>query len=272
MNAEQFSEALGEIDERYLTEAEAYRPKKTPWIKWTALAACFALAVFLGAKFLARPAVKPEEPTGDGPPFVIVEGRRYTVSPYFEYREELPEGFAENGTVYSPDWQADLPLAQNPEDPLLIYLWQKIQNGDPPKEPTFAWFPYVDPALRGRDLLSYNGVLYISMWSAQYWDGSSKDVSETFYRESRSRFGDIRINRLPDSFVSVGTPDFIGHNLVPTGVLSANVELGEVFSDPNYSDAVLVSTHWYTHTKEEQRETRHDGYDVYIRYDGPLNH
>lgn len=47
MNAKKFSDALSELDPRYLEEALSYkrRTKKPVWLKWGALAACFCLVV-----------------------------------------------------------------------------------------------------------------------------------------------------------------------------------------------------------------------------------
>ena len=47
MNAKKFSDALSELDPRYLEEALSYkrRTKKPVWLKWGALAACFAVLV-----------------------------------------------------------------------------------------------------------------------------------------------------------------------------------------------------------------------------------
>ena len=48
MTAQEFSSALGQIDERYVYEALTYTPKKKchPWLKWGTIAACFCLAAF----------------------------------------------------------------------------------------------------------------------------------------------------------------------------------------------------------------------------------
>lgn len=50
MSTEKFSDAMGEINDRYLDEAISYHRnrKKLRWVKWTSLAACFALAAVLG--------------------------------------------------------------------------------------------------------------------------------------------------------------------------------------------------------------------------------
>lgn len=44
MNAEQFSSALGKVNDKYIMEAVTYeRKKKSGWLKWGAMAACFSL-------------------------------------------------------------------------------------------------------------------------------------------------------------------------------------------------------------------------------------
>lgn len=44
MNAEQFSSALGKVNDKYIMEAVTYeRKKKNDWLKWGALAACLGL-------------------------------------------------------------------------------------------------------------------------------------------------------------------------------------------------------------------------------------
>lgn len=44
MNAEQFSSALGKVNDKYIMEAITYeRKKKSGWLKWGAMAACFGL-------------------------------------------------------------------------------------------------------------------------------------------------------------------------------------------------------------------------------------
>lgn len=46
MNAEQFSSALGKVNDKYIMEAITYeRKKKSGWLKWGAMAACFGLIV-----------------------------------------------------------------------------------------------------------------------------------------------------------------------------------------------------------------------------------
>lgn len=50
MNTKKFSEAMSEIDDKYVEEAIQYQSKKKKqgWLKWGAMAACFALVAVLG--------------------------------------------------------------------------------------------------------------------------------------------------------------------------------------------------------------------------------
>lgn len=50
MNAKQFSDAMSELDTKYVDEALYYKKKakKPGWIKWGSVAACFAVAAILG--------------------------------------------------------------------------------------------------------------------------------------------------------------------------------------------------------------------------------
>lgn len=56
MNSKKFSEAMSELDNRYVDEAINYKKKakKSGWIKWGTMAACFAIAVVIGAGTLWR--------------------------------------------------------------------------------------------------------------------------------------------------------------------------------------------------------------------------
>ena len=49
MNAAQFSSALGKVNDKYIMEAITYKQKKkSGWLKWGAIAACFAVILAIG--------------------------------------------------------------------------------------------------------------------------------------------------------------------------------------------------------------------------------
>lgn len=54
MNAVQFSNALGKVNDKYIMEAITYeRKKKSGWLKWGMVAACVSL-IFFGIWSLAQ--------------------------------------------------------------------------------------------------------------------------------------------------------------------------------------------------------------------------
>jgi len=70
MNAIEFSNALGKVNDKYIMEAATYkRKKKTGWLKWGALAACFGLILTVGIIVLKGPSgiVLPPNPNPNVP-------------------------------------------------------------------------------------------------------------------------------------------------------------------------------------------------------------
>lgn len=56
MNAKKFSDAMSELDTKYVDEALNYKKKvkKPIWVKWSAMAACLAVVFFIGVSVLTR--------------------------------------------------------------------------------------------------------------------------------------------------------------------------------------------------------------------------
>lgn len=74
-----FSEAMGELDDRYISEAISYRPKakQRGWMRWAACAACLALVFAVAGRWNAA---KNQLPLSDRSANVTV---RYTNGPFF---------------------------------------------------------------------------------------------------------------------------------------------------------------------------------------------
>ena len=101
--------------------------------------------------------------------------------------------------------------------------------------------------------------------------------AHSFFVENESgRYGfaihsaDLYLFHTKVAFLSLGLTEFSGYDSLPTGTLSSNVGALEVYAHPDQPDLILVSTQWYTATKEEGGQTLHTGFNVYIRYDCPL--
>lgn len=248
-------------------------------MKWGALAAVLCIAaVFAVSAMFRRPAGSLDDTMdpGDGPPSLAVSGANYVVSHHLAVSDELPDGFVHAGEANVGGFEG-CPYYTNPDMPEWVYVYHEVYTDGTvdatgtlnSTEPHDAYVRYVDSRLRGRDLVCCNGAYYISMWSAQTY-GSSPDVSHEYYGRMKSAYG-VRIEgAAPDGFVSAGRAEFSGYDMIPRGGLASNTDVSEVYVNPDEPDVVLVPTGWYTHTKEESEETRHEGYNVYIRYDCPL--
>ena len=118
MTNKQLFEAIGEI------EPTTAQKQPRHWLRWTALAACLLLVN--GAAWLLRP--QPEAPTTDaqspevGPPAIVVDGRRYTVSPYVAVSEDCPEGYVYGGTSEFGDYYV------NPAVPEWVYVHCEVRT------------------------------------------------------------------------------------------------------------------------------------------------
>lgn len=78
MNTKKFSEAMGEIDNRYVEKSANYhsKQKKHGWVKWGAMAACLAIIVSTGI-LISRQTTNPIYPNQDGE--VMIETSNLTI-------------------------------------------------------------------------------------------------------------------------------------------------------------------------------------------------
>lgn len=280
MRGHELLEAIENLDPAYI-DAAAKKPKSKHmgWIKWVAIAAslCLVLACTLSVIFREMP----DQPLdtmnpADGPPSLIVNGRDFYISSRLAVSNELPEGFAYAGNA-SVGGFVDCPYYTNPDMPEWVYVYHEVMtDGTVDSTGTLnrteqhnAYVRYVDVRLRGKDLICYNGQYYISMWSVSTY-GSEPDVSADYFEAMQTAYG-IRIaGDAPAGFVSAGIAEFSGFDTVPRGELTSNAGAYEVYVNPDEPDVVLMATQWYTAAVGENGETKHNGFNVYIRYVCPL--
>lgn len=277
MNMNIFSKALEDIDSRYLEEVLMFQPKHQGHSirKWTTLAACLCMVIALAAVLprLLKNDPAPSDPEvsedGGGAPQVIINDTCYIVSPYLAVSKECPSGFTLGGTITSGELES-CEYYVNPDIPEWVYVHQQVTIGDtldetgsiPTVAPYMAYLRYVDASIRGMHFVCYQDQLYVSMWSA-----SSRYVDAEVYDLIREQY-DLRIEgETVEGFSLVGTAEFTGLDTIPKGDLSSNTENAQVYANPAVPDVLLVSTSWYTATKEEQGETLHTGFNVYVRCD-----
>ena len=280
MRGSEFLDKMEHIAPEFIEEAEEkQKRRKNLWIKWVAAAACICIiAVAVSSVDFYEPPQEPEtSDPGEGPPNLILDGIRYLISPHADsVFLELPEGFVYAGETDTGGFE-DCPYYINPDMPEWIFVYHEVRtNGEVdasgtivPAEPHNAYVRYVDERLRGKDLVCVSGDYYISMWSAKPY-GDYPDVSAEYYDLMETKYG-IRIEgEPPEGFVLIGTTEFSGHDTVPKGALASNEGEFEIYINPDNPEVIYVSTFWYTATADENGETRHEGFDVYIKYDCPF--
>ena len=282
MNRKDLYNAVNEVDDDILERSEtASGSKKKPvWLKWGAIAACLCLVVSIAIPVLFQQSPDTPHDTmdpSDGPSSLVVNGVSYLISPHLAVSNDLPDGFVHAGEASVGGFE-NCPYYTNPDMPEWVYVYHEVSTDGKVDatgtlnrtEPHNAYVRYVDERLRGKDLVCYNGEYYISMWSAQDY-GSAPDVSHEYYDKMENTYG-IRIEGdAPAGFASVGIAEFSGNDTIPRGMLVSNAGAYEVYANPGDPDVVLVATTWVTAPVGENGETNHSGFNVYIRYDCPLD-
>ncbi len=290
MRSENLAKAIGEIDDELIYSAVNDKPKANKFSlkKFIPFAACICAAlVLIIPLFFDGATLHPEEPqsakpgenlggtegggpTEEGPPSFEYNGRVYMVSSYSSIENELPEGYTEAGTA-NIGGLANVPFFVNPDIPEYVYVYHLVYtNGEVdasntliPTEPHYAYVLYLDECLRGDDLIAYNGEMYISLWSADYYT-KTQDVTEEYYNYYHEKY-DLRIEgEAPEGFELAGTTVFTGHDTVPNGELASNIGEEEVYFNPDEPNVLLFGTVWHTVSGA------HYGYNVYIKYDCPF--
>lgn len=94
MKREEFAEVLADIDERHLVEARSERRggKRGIWLKWGAMAACFALLLGVGILHAERQTV-PDADADDR----TLDGAYYSIGVEESRDENKPSGMEESG-------------------------------------------------------------------------------------------------------------------------------------------------------------------------------
>jgi len=249
-----------------------------PKARWLILciAACLVLAAALALPRISGGEEEPSygEPAGgnDGRYFEL-NGRTYgRPGRASDITNELPEGFSLAGQITVAG--EEVPYYTNPETPQLLYIRTTVTtNGevDPTghivrTEPHLGYILYAEDGLYHRDLISYNGKLFLSMWSAVSY-GEDPDVPDAFYTYVQETY-DLTTDSLPEGFVSVGTAEFSGFNTIPTGPLSFNGRIGsneapiEVFANSAADDVIFAAV-----VSSPTRPSSSGEYDTFIRCD-----
>lgn len=103
MNAEKFSEAMGELDSRYIDEAVRYHPKtrKRLWARYCAAAACLALLCAAAIFFFPADNRVVSFGPADAPPMIFINDTLYQQSPSQTSFPEPKDDFVYLGVIES---------------------------------------------------------------------------------------------------------------------------------------------------------------------------
>lgn len=218
-----------------------------------------------------------QAPEGDDPhcarPHVHINGEIFGVTIHRESSyADCPEGFVYAGEAEDSGYL--FPYYANPDYPYLVYVYHDVAIKDGRgvvvgTEKKYVRYVHID--LCGDRYISYNGELYVSILDAKYAEFKNYPyVSREFLAEMEQRYrrGYAR-EELPASFTLIGTADFSGYDIIPTGELQTNVPKGgelqtnlsgaEVYYDSECPD-VLALAIW-----KSANHLYPTSYDIYIR-------
>lgn len=252
MTSEELFESLGDIREDHIACGRRLPVHRR---QWAVLAACICLILLIPFALLqpGRDSVE----TADLPANLTLNGTRYFISPYLAVSAECPEGFV-YGDETTVDGVGECAYYVSEDCPEWVYVRQEVNTDGKVDEtgtlirtePHEVYVRYVDERIRGKKFVSFDGALYISLW-----DYADARALSTYGR---------RTETLPDEFSLIGTAEFTGYDTVPTGVLGCNTGSPEIYAGED-EQVLLVSTEWHTATAEENGETLHTGWNVYVR-------
>ena len=280
MTNEEIIRALEFLPENMIEDADQFRnqvaERKTAWHKWcAAAAACVALmAGILGFFSLKTPEEPASNDAGDGPSYVVVDDTTYMISPHLVSCRECPKGFSPAGTIEEGgNEEMGCKYYVNSNLPYLLYVYRMTNTDGTVDENNtiiqtdfhMAYVQYVESELRGKNFVRYQDQLYVSLWTAGHADEAFQTRLETYEAAYGRRIEGTTV----ENFTEVGKTTFAGYDLLPTGELFSNTHRrGEaVYANAADYNVILVETEWYTATEEEDGETKHTGFDVYILWE-----
>ena len=103
MNAKKFSEAMSELDSKYVDEAISYKKKakKPVWAKWGAIAACLVLVCVVAIPFFSHNNSVTTPGIADAAPMIYVNDTLYKQSTSQTSFNELKDDFVYLGVIES---------------------------------------------------------------------------------------------------------------------------------------------------------------------------
>ncbi len=249
MNKETLFRAIGDIDEELVAQSEKFRKKDQSMIP--VIAALLALGIGLTLLFVYVQSTKVTV-TDNLVAAVIVNGETYYESGWRTEFDTCPEGFLPGGTVNETTADGKYLLGAkfftNSAIPEWIYVYAPVW--DEANHESMKFVRFVTEEARFHTLISYEGVLYESLWTHGF---SEED-------------GDPRIETLPAGFVLVGVSYLEELDRVPRtdfGVNHSGYDQANVYADPENPEHLYLSATWVKYIDDQ--EVQNNGYQVFVR-------
>lgn len=259
--------AIGGAEDELLEQSEK-KAKKVHWLRWGIMAACIAIVACVSVGVLTKG--NNDIDTAHGlPPAIVLDGTKYIVSSSDTSVTECPDGFEYNGLIDEDHTDDEYLIGRkyftNDSIPEWVYIYSEVWDRN--NDSSMEYVRFVNEDIRSSNFIRYNGKIYVSMWS-DFYTGDQSYVD--YHDDMRERYG-IRVEAdiVEDDNVLVGTAHFEETDRIPRTELGVDYRKyngSEVYQNTDDSRILYVGTSWYTATAEEDGETLHTGYDVFILY------
>lgn len=211
MNAENFSSALGKVNDKYIMEAVAYKfKKKSGRLKWGTMAACFGL--ILSAAMITLPGILKEPISAAPPP-----------------DPDIPVPVTSDGNN-----QSNTDPLQPPDEQNVMIDWDSVAVNEVEQLKADAALRYYDPALYDKEtwseaeIIDYFGWIPAPDYIPEGLTGSGNALSGIVIRSKES--GELVQDQIGrgfwSSFYEDGSPKSDDGIPIPTGFTLTASKLG----------------------------------------------
>jgi len=275
MNKENLSETNEKSDEKLHNRSEKYLKRdKISWIKWGIAAAFILLLSSTAITMYIYHRERTNSETSSGVPGIIIDGVTYLISGWKTDVEQCPNGFEYGGIVDQVNQNGTYILNSkyyiNSKVNEWVYVycqvWESpVRSGE--EITHMAYVRFVRAVERYKTLIFFEGQLYQSLWDYCAVANDEKTAYNNS-RELEKHYG-LRIEMLPEGCVLAGRSRLEELDRIPRtelGVNNSKYDEADVYADPSDKQVLYISFSWYTATDEENGETLHNGYDVFVLY------
>ena len=275
MNKKNLSMANEKADEEpHIHNNQHLNKDKTRWIKWGIAAVCVLLLSSAVIVAYANHRERTNTDKSSSVPGIIVDGVTYLKSGWETDAEQCPDGFEYGGIVDQVNQNGTYLLNSKYYVSSKISEWVYVycRVSENPAETgeensSMAYVRFVRSVERYKTFLFYDGQLYQSLWDYCAVANDEKTAYNNS-RELEKRYG-LRIEVLPESCVLAGSAHLEELDRIPQtemGINNSKYDEATVYVDPSDKEVLYIGISWHTASDEENGETLHNGYDVFVLY------